>query len=98
MKEKLLKFAITMVVATQSAFLLAQDYSGHRVSEGDDDGGELGPVGGVLLCIGLFVVSLLCILFGKADPESKKQEGCTFATMGYVGIVASVFFGIKACS
>ena len=98
MKDKLLRLAFTIVLAFQSAFLLAQHYSGHRVSEGDDDGGEIGPVGGVLLCIGLFVVSLICIFFGKLDPESKKQEGCNIATMGYVGIIASIIFGIKACS
>lgn len=93
MNNKLLRLSLVFLSFLQSAISLADDYSGHHVS---NDGGGFNIPTPILIILGLICAAFLLFLNGGKlkDENGEYLGGCLI----YGSIIAFIFFGVKACS
>lgn len=93
MRSRMKRLLFVIVTFFQSAFLMAEDYSGRHVT---DDGGGFDLPTSIALVL-LLIVSIIAIIFSGGKLKDEK-DGSLFGCLGYIGIIAFVFFCYKACS
>ncbi len=94
MNNNFIRISFTILSIFQSAILLADDYSGHHVT--DDSGGGFSLPTPIALAL-LLIVSIILIILNGGKMKDEK-DGSITGCLGYVGLIAFVLFSIKACS
>ena len=94
MNNRLIRISFLSLCFLQSAILLADDYSGHHVT--DDGGSSFSLPTPIIITLGLICAVFLLFLNGGKlkDENGEYLGGCLI----YGSIIAFIFFGIKACS
>ena len=94
MNNRLIRLSLLILSLLQSAYMLAEDYSGHHVT--DDSGGGFSLPTPIALAL-LLIVSIIIIIINGGKLKDEK-DGSMIGCFGYVGLIAFVLFCIKACS
>ncbi len=94
MNNNFIRISFTILTIFQSAILLADDYSGHHVT--DDSGGDFSMSTPIALAL-VLIISIILILINGGKLKDEK-DGSMTGCFGYVGLIAFVFFCYKACS
>jgi hypothetical protein len=94
MNNRLIRFSLLSLSLLQSAYMLADDYSGHHVT--DDSGGGFSLSTPIALAL-VLIASIILIIFNGGKLKDEK-DGSMTGCLGYVGLIAFVFFCYIACS
>ena len=92
--KHIIKYSLFTIAFFHSAYMLADDYSGHHVT--DDSGGGFSLPTPIALAL-LLIVSIILIIFNGGKMKDEK-DGSMTGCLGYVGLIAFVLFCFKACS
>lgn len=94
MNNRLIRLSLLFLLLLQSAYMLADDYSGHHVTNDSEGGSSLSTP---IALTFLLILSIILIIFNGGKLKDEK-DGSMSGCLGYVGLIAFVFFCIKACS